>query len=127
MAPEEPSPLLGEVRGILVYTTTLVCAFVKAALEKSSLSQPLNCFSQRYFSQHRIPRQRFLQLSENKMLAKKTSPAQYICFNVIVILPPDHHCLSEQPKPYYWTRSCAEHGKMKSLVQGESSRQLAHV
>lgn len=127
MAPEEPSPLLGEVRGILVYTTTLVCAFVKAALEESSLSQPLNCFSQRYFSQQGIPRQRFLQLSENKMLAKKTSPAQYICFNVIVILPPDHHCLSEQPKPYYWTRSCAEHGKMKSLVQGESSRQLAHV
>lgn len=127
MAPEEPSPLLGEVRGILVYTTTLVCAFVKAALEKSSLSQPLNCFSQRYFSQHGIPRQRFLQLSENKMLAKKASPAQCICFNVIVILPPDHHCLSEQPKPYYWTRSCAEHGKMKSLVQGESSRQLAHV
>lgn len=78
MAPEKPSPLLGEVRGILVYTTTLVCAFVKAALEKSSLSQPLNCFSQRYFFSMGSLGKDFCSCQKTKCLQRK--PVQLSIF-----------------------------------------------
>lgn len=81
--------------GFTLYSCTCVCFCQRWAGRKFPLPKmPLSCLSQGYLSQHGIPRQRFLQLSENKMVAKKASPAQYILFQHRFIFPSDHHSLS---------------------------------
>ena len=67
--------------GPALYSYTYVCFCQSWAGRKFLLPKmPLSCLSQGYLSQHIIPTQRFLQPSESKMLAKKTSPAQYVWF-----------------------------------------------
>lgn len=80
--------------GFALYSYTCACFCQSCTGRKFPLPKtPFSFLSQEYLCHHRIPRQRFLQLSENKMLAKKTAPAQYILFH--------HHFifLSDQPVP----------------------------
>lgn len=137
MAPEEPSPLLGEemegvVRGFCSVLLHLCVLLPKLGWKK--VSPPKNTFELHIpgvFVPARDPQAKISATvrKQNACEENQSSSVNFVSTSLSFFLLVITICLyhqSNQSRTTGLDLDCAKPGKMNSLVQGQSSRQLAH-